>query len=181
MLSRGEARAIGAALGNEHLRRAAADTGDGLQERNGLLRNGQARCELGVHPRAGRIQVLQMRELLAQQEEVVSLLSCSRPTTAWARASRLARSFPRANSASACASVSPASSRCRLSRAERPRTSVTTAASLLLASSRTACSRLVSRARSFERGDQVDTLAREVPQVALRRRRNEAGAQQAVA
>ncbi|HEV2459428.1 MAG TPA: hypothetical protein VGS80_13805, partial [Ktedonobacterales bacterium] len=56
LLSRGEAREIGADLGNEHLRRAAANTGDGLQERNGLLLNGQARCELGVHPRDGRIQ-----------------------------------------------------------------------------------------------------------------------------
>jgi hypothetical protein len=42
-----------------------ADTGDGRHERDGLLLNGQARGELGVHPRDGRIQVLQMRELLA--------------------------------------------------------------------------------------------------------------------
>ena len=54
----------------------------------------------------------------------------------------------RASSASACASVSPSSSRCRISRAERPRTSVTTEASLMLASSSTACNRLMSRARS---------------------------------
>jgi hypothetical protein len=144
----GEARHVRAARGDQHFSGAPTDAGDGREQVDGSSLVRQARCELGVNPRDGRIQVLQMSELLAQQEDVVSLLSCSRPTTARARASRLARSFPRANSASACASVSPASSRCRLSRAARPRTSVTTDASLLLASSRTACSRLVSRARA---------------------------------
>jgi hypothetical protein len=41
----------------------------------------------------------------------------NRPTTAWASASRLARSFRRAHTARAWLSVSPLSSRCKISRA----------------------------------------------------------------
>jgi hypothetical protein len=116
VLGAGEAREIRANLGDEHLGGAPGDAGDGLQERHGLLLSGQARCELGIQTHNSRIQGVQVGELLTRTEK--TWCACSRPTTAWASASRLARSLPRASSASACASVSPSSSRCRISRAQ---------------------------------------------------------------
>jgi hypothetical protein len=144
-----KARQIRADLGDQHFSGAPADTGDGLEQGDGLVLSGQALGEFGVDARDGRVQVLQVGELLARAAKM--WWTSRRPTTAWASASRLARSFPCANSANARASVSPLSKAARISRAERPRTSVTTAASLILASSSTACSRLVSRARSSTR------------------------------
>jgi hypothetical protein len=62
-------------LSDEHFGSAPGHTGNGLQERHGLLLRGQPRFELGVHPPDGRIQVLQTGELLAQQEDMVRLQS----------------------------------------------------------------------------------------------------------
>jgi hypothetical protein len=80
-------------LSDQHLRSALADAGDGPEQRDGLVLSGQARCQLGVHARDGRIQGVQMSELLARAGN--TWWASSRPTTAWASASRLARSFPR--------------------------------------------------------------------------------------
>jgi hypothetical protein len=50
MLGAGEAREVCAHLGDERFGGALGDTGDGLQERDGLVLSGEARCELGVQP-----------------------------------------------------------------------------------------------------------------------------------
>jgi len=60
-------------LSDEHFARAPGDTRDGLQERHGLLLGSQSRREFGVQTRNGGIQVLQMSKLLVQQEDMVRL------------------------------------------------------------------------------------------------------------
>jgi hypothetical protein len=121
VLSALEAREVGANLGHEHLRRAAGDTGDGLEERDGLVLSGSARFKLGVHTRTGRIQVLEVGQLLARAGKM--WWASTRPTTAWASASRLALSlWARQLGHCLCIglAVSPSSSRCSISRAQEP-------------------------------------------------------------
>ncbi len=62
----GEARPVGADLGDEHLGGALGDTRDALEQRDRVPLGGQALCECGVQTRASRIQVLQVGELLAR-------------------------------------------------------------------------------------------------------------------
>ena len=66
MLGQREAREVGADLGDERFSSAPGHTGNGLHERHGLLLSGQPLFEVGAHPRDGRIQVLQMGELLTR-------------------------------------------------------------------------------------------------------------------
>jgi hypothetical protein len=161
-------------LSDERFGGSLRHAGDGLQECDGFLIRGETRGELGVHPRDGRVQVVQMGELFTRTGK--TWCCCSRPTTAWARASRLARSRPRASSANACASVSLSSKRWRISRAPEA-THVgddrgELGGGVILASSSTACKPL-DEPRPLV--NEVDAIAGEAAQMALRRRRKEAG------
>jgi hypothetical protein len=83
--------------------------GDGLEQRGRvpLGVGGQTRFQLSVQTRDGRVQVVQRGKLLTRAAK--PWWASRRPTTACASASRLARSFPRANSAKAWLCACPLS------------------------------------------------------------------------
>jgi hypothetical protein len=66
MPSRGEARPVRTDLGDECFRGAPRDTWDGLHEGKGFPLSGQTRCEFGVQPRNGSIQLVEVGELLTR-------------------------------------------------------------------------------------------------------------------
>jgi hypothetical protein len=68
MLGAGEAAHVRANLGDEHLRSAPGDTGDRREQRDRLPLSGQARFQLSVDARDGRIQLVEVGELLARAE-----------------------------------------------------------------------------------------------------------------
>ena len=135
---------------------------------------GQRRSIL-LQPGDRLLQEVDVGQELAQQHPVVRL---DPPVRAWRSAGSLARSRPRASSASASGSASPPSSAASIARPLTPRTSVATAASLRLAPSSVFCSRLTSLGALLH---QRLAVAGQLAQLADRRRGDEAGPQQAVA
>jgi hypothetical protein len=67
----GEAREIGADLGDQHLGDGTTDAGNGIQPRNDLLVRAHARTDLGTHLGDALVQDVDVAQLLGHQEALV--------------------------------------------------------------------------------------------------------------
>ena len=174
MAGGGEARHVEADLGHDDAGRELADAGDGAQQRDGLAKGLEAVAHLRVDGGDGGVDGVDLAEMEAQQQALVG----GHPAAQGRDQLGPRGADPGADPArQRSGSLSPAASASRMARPLSPMMSESTEPSLRLA----ACSGLVDALDvTGLLADQLLAGAGQVAQRLHRRRRHEAGADQAV-